>query len=282
MSTVPTPPAIRKLSQSEYLDIRSGEVCEFSQSDNRSDNTDSLRKTFRKVRDLINCNCTDFNRLHWVTLTYADNMTDSARLYTDFKKFVMRLKYYCTNELHRTPPEYIAVAEPQGRGAWHMHLLLIWDSKRPYIANNSVFAPLWGHGYTKIQSAPKDCDNLGAYLSAYLGDIPLSELPDTSGISQDNIKTVGKKKIVKGGRLHLYPVGMNIIRTSRGIARPTTTTVDHDDIEKEKASAGTLTYRAVYALESDDGSQIYVSNEYYNTNRRHSQARLAEDNTPTK
>lgn len=194
MSDKPTPPPIKKVSRSEYINLSTGELLPFSASADRSENKDSLRKTFKKVRDLINANCTAPERLHWITLTYAENMTDSKRLYTDFKNFMKRLKYYAKNTLGRSAPEYIAVAEPQSRGAWHMHLILIWDSKCPYIANNSVFAPMWSHGFTKIKSVPKNCDNLGAYLSAYLGDIPLSELPDKSGISPDNIKTVGKRK----------------------------------------------------------------------------------------
>ena len=36
-------------------------------------------------------------------------------------------------------------------------------------------APLWGHGFTKTK-AMQDCDNVGAYFSAYLGDMPLDEI----------------------------------------------------------------------------------------------------------
>ena len=73
---------------------------------------------------------------------------------------------------------------------------------------------------------------MGAYFSAYLGDMPLDEFNalDADEMS-DSVQIVSKpaedadgkkisKKIVKGGRLKLYPVGMNIIRYSRGVKRP--------------------------------------------------------------
>ena len=40
--------------------------------------------------------------------------------------------------------EYICMMEPQGRGAWHCHLLYIFDLvKAPYIANKTL-SDLWG------------------------------------------------------------------------------------------------------------------------------------------
>lgn len=51
--------------------------------------------------------------------------------------------------------------EPQGRGAWHCHLLYIFDLvKAPYIANKTL-SDLWGHGFVKI-SKLDNVDNVGA------------------------------------------------------------------------------------------------------------------------
>lgn len=269
MSRPPEPPPIKKVSQSEYIDLRSGELCEYKQSADRSENADSLRKTFRKVRDLINANCADPDRLHWVTLTYKDNMTDSKQLYSDFDAFRKRLGRYCKKR-GLTPPEYISIAEPQSRGAWHLHLILIWSDKRPYISNNNDFAPMWGHGYTKIQACP-DADNLGAYLSAYLGDIPLSEY--TGDTTKANIKTVGGKRYVKGGRLSLYPIGMNVVRHSKGVKKPTSEIVPTERIEKEKAGSGTLTYKSVFTVSDAENEEkkTYIAKSYYNSKRTKSQ-----------
>ena len=255
------------------MNTATGEICEYKQSANRSENTDSLRKTFRKIRDLVNANCTTPENIHWVTLTYADNMTDTKQLYSDFDKFLKRFKYWCKRR-ELTAPEYIAVIEPQARGAWHIHLILIWNDKRPYIANNSEFAPIWGHGFTKIQGCP-NADNLGAYLSAYLGDIPLSEFGgDTSTAT---IKNVGGKKFVKGGRLRLYPCGMNIVRHSRGIKKPVSEVVAPDDVQKEKVNSGKLTFSRSLLLSDDTAgsgkpSTLYIRHSYYNSKRPVSRA----------
>ena len=69
MSSKPEQPPIIKLSATEYLDTRTGEVKDFQLSETRADNTDSLRKTFKKVRDTVNANCTEPENLHWITLT---------------------------------------------------------------------------------------------------------------------------------------------------------------------------------------------------------------------
>ena len=256
LSSYPTAPNIQKISADQYINLTTGELCDFEKSETRADNTDSLRKTFKQLRDIVNCNTTDNHNIHWVTLTYADNMTDTKQLYEDFKNFWKRFKYYC-NKQNYTAPEYIAVIEPQQRGAWHIHCIIIWKKKRPYIDNNSVFAPMWGHGFTKIQGVPDECDNLGAYLSAYLSDMALTEDGDGKG-----------KKYVKGARLILYPVGVNIYRHSRGIKMPVASQIDTDDIEKEKASSGKLTFSCSYTVTGEDGKERFISKSYYNTKRK--------------
>jgi hypothetical protein len=116
---------------------------------------------------------------------------------------------------------------------------------------------MWRHGFTKIQGVPDDCDNLGAYLSAYLSDMSLSEDGDGHG-----------KKYVKGARLKLYPVGVNIFRHSRGVQLPTSEQLDTYDIEKEKASSGKLTFQSSYTITDDEGNTRYLSKSYYNTKRK--------------
>lgn len=256
MSSRPSAPSIQKISATQYINLLDGTIHDFQQSETRADNTDSLRKSFKQLRDLVNCNTTDSSCIHWVTLTYAENMTDTKRLYSDFEHFWKRFRRYCKKNA-LSVPEYISVIEPQQRGAWHIHCIVIWKQKRPYIDNNSVFAPMWGHGFTKIQGVPEDCDNLGAYLSAYLSDMAISEDGDGQG-----------KKYIKGARLKLYPVGVNIYRHSRGIRQPQSVQLCNDRIEKEKASSGKLTFTSSYIITDDDGNTRYISKSYYNTKRK--------------
>lgn len=279
MSVYPQQPAIRKISQNEYMTLLDGEIHEYKQSSNRSENKDSLRKTFRKIRDVINANCVKSDNLHWITLTYKRNETDVKQVYRDFDVFRKRLYRYA-DSIHRKRPEYISVLEPQSRGAWHIHLILIWHGKRPYISNNAVFQKLWGQGFTKIQGCPNS-DNLGAYLSAYLGDIPVDEY--TGDLSKAEIKEITtkqhkKKAFVKGGRLRLYPCGTNIFRHSRNIAKSVVSVLtDKKEIRRQKFNSGKQTYYIAFALTDDTSKEdttIFVSKTFYNSKRKKSKKEL--------
>lgn len=217
-------PHIKKIDKDTYKVLRTGEIRTFNHDSTR---IKSMVQTFSKIRNLINANITSetVQNALWVTLTYAENMTDTDRLYTDFKKFVLRLKYYCKqNQIASF--EYITIVEPQARGAWHHHLLLIWDSPAPFIDNNDMSA-IWGYGFTKTKALKNNITNIGAYLTAYLTDIDLSSddiqdiLADVTLTPQNSrLKTLNGKKFLKGGRLHLYPKNMRIFRHSRGVKPP--------------------------------------------------------------
>ena len=69
--------------------------------------------------------------------------------------------------------EYIVACEPQSRGAWHMHLIIIFDRLAPFIPNATI-ETLWEQGFTKTTRL-ENIDNIGAYLTAYLGDMEYNE-----------------------------------------------------------------------------------------------------------
>ena len=76
-----------------------------------------------------------------------------------------------------------------------------------------------------------------------------------------------KKAIQKGARLHLYPVGMQIVRHSRGIKEPEPEWMEEK--EAEEATAGmSETYRKIVHIQSDDGLDMYVETVYYNRIRK--------------
>lgn len=231
---------ILKLNKNEYLIIDTGEVKEYVKNENRGQNIAGLKKTFKKIRDLINNNFIGAeNELH-IVLTYAENMQDPKKLYKDFDKFMKRFKYRYRHDI-----DYISVVEPQGRGAWHFHLLLRFNNlEKIYIPNNDI-ADLWGNGFAKTKSL-KGIDNIGAYLSAYLGDVEMTDEVVagilTRGlhgkIEVKEIEVDGlKKKFIKGGRLHYYPPGMNIYRKSKGIKFPTEQYMKFSEVKKIVGSA---------------------------------------------
>lgn len=217
---------IEKLNNDCYVDKRTGEIKNFQHKESRISNKASVSQSLARLRDLINCNLTK-NSL-WVTLTYAENMTDTVRLYEDYRRFWQRFCYYLKKQGY-PKAEYIIAAEPQARGAWHLHCLFITHDlkKFPFISNYDI-ARIWKQGFTKTQSL-KGIDNVGLYLTAYLGDMELTEALSagiTKGRDIREIETTDdqgkkqKKAVIKGARLSLYPAGFNIYRCSRGVKRP--------------------------------------------------------------
>lgn len=258
---------IKRLDKDNYIDLQTGEVKQFNHGQNRKDNERALLDTFKRLRSIINANTEYPERCRWITLTYAENMTDEKRLYKDFEKFNKRFQYWNTGE-GREKAEYIAVVEPQARGAWHFHLLYIWDKAAPFVENQKL-AELWGHGFVKITALDTNCDNIGAYLTAYLADIPIEEADGIGG----EIKEVNGKRYVKGGRLSMYPVGMNLYRTSRGIKRAA---VEYSSPKKlGMEDLGKLTYRRTIKLTFEDletpekeAPSTYIDTRYYNKKRK--------------
>lgn len=292
MANSPKPFPVKRISNDYYVVLsgdNAGEVLKYEHSEYKSDSIVSVRRTLAHLRAIINANCDDEKRLRWVTLTYAENMTDTNRLYNDFRKFFKRFKYWL-NKNGLSCPEYISVVEPQGRGAWHIHIILIFPDKAPYIENNSVLAPIWGHGFTKIQ-AVHGVDNIGAYFSAYLADMPLDEFKRDNNSHIEYIKfielpdeTTGEsitKAFVKGARLRLYPSNMNIYRCSRGIKKPVVSKLTLKQYKDKKFHAGKLTFSHACSIvavsdsvSSSSGSNISdeqilntISHEYYNKKR---------------
>ena len=270
---VGSPPAItiKKLSADLYADKRTGEVKEFQHHDSRAGDKASVSQSLRKLRDLINANLENPETALWVTLTYRENMTDPARLYEDYRRFWLRFKYYLNKQNH-PPAEYIIAAEPQGRGAWHLHCLFLFPEKPPFIPNSDM-ARIWGHGFTKTKSL-KGVDNPGLYLTAYLGDMELTEAVNAGhfkagrlGESKDKSKAV-----IKGARLHLYPSGFNLYRCSRGVKRPEVWQTTEQAAQKIIGTAP-LTYEKTIALTDSEGQTINVINyRQYNRARAEKQA----------
>lgn len=249
---------IRRLNANEYVEVGTGEVKAFKHILNRSEALNEVRQTLGRLRDIINTNVVDVDKCKWVTLTYADNMTDTTRLYADFKSFIRRAR----KSLGKF--EYIVAMEPQGRGAWHAHMIMLFDDKAPFIKNDEM-AELWQQGFTttkKIESV----DNVGAYLTTYLTDIDYEEYRSQALFNKQNNQEIQEKNVdgeekrfVKGARLHLYPPKFNIYRKSRGIRMPEVKYVHEKDAQK-KVSAATLTFERTYEIKSEDSDFCNILN----------------------
>ena len=235
----------KKISKDEVLNMKTGEIIKCEKSETRKDNIVSLKRTITRLRDLINCNFLGADNELFITLTYAENMTDYKRLYKDFDVFYKKLKY----RFKDTEFCYISTIEPQKRGAWHVHLLLKALNKDYLFIDNSLIAELWGHGFTKTKRID-EVDNVGAYLCSYLTDL-----------LEDDGK--GKKK---GARLHMYPTGINIYRCSRNCKRPE----EAKTVYKELADLNSFkTYEVSYEVHDKEKNRVcnIVKKEFYNLRR---------------
>ena len=280
---------IKVLDKDNYIYLPTGEVKEFDHKENRADDGYvSLRRTFRNLRALLNTNCSIPENCRFVTLTYAENMTDPKKLDFDVKNFMKRIRQkYLDYQI-----EYISIAEPQGRGAWHCHIVLIFDRQAPFIPNNDIWA-MWspkgfkssliegnkGYDFTSIKRLD-NVDNVGAYLTAYLGDLPLDDADNLGMIDTTKfaLKTITDgdgtpKRILKGARLQLYPPKFNLYRCSKGIKKPSEEYLELEQAEK-KVSTAILTFDRSYILSSvaccpapDDCVNI-IRQRYYNTRRK--------------
>ena len=225
-----------KINKDMYFDDRTGEVFEYEHGSGRSDCLYTLFKAFKQGRDIINSNCTDASRIRFLTLTYRENMMDTKKLYCDFDNFNRRLR----SKIGRY--EYITAVEPQGRGAWHLHVILIFESV-PFLPVEFLQAA-WGHGFIKIERVD-GVDNVGAYLTAYLTDID------------------GKKY----ARLGMYPSGFHPFRWSRGICKPVVETVSYEQVLKDYKDVAPTYKKSLFLSDKDSDISNQLSYIYYNTNR---------------
>lgn len=254
----------------QFVICATGEIKDVEHHITRKDNKKGLYKTFANARAVINANVTDVSKVRWCTLTYKENMTDPKRLYEDFRKFNMRFQTYCNSKGY-SKPEYIVMMEPQGRGAWHAHLLYIWqDQKAPYISNQE-FREMWGHGFVRIKKLD-NVDNVGAYLTAYLGDMEIDEMDVSKAVGkqckvvevEDEDGKKVKKAIVKGARLDLYPANFNMLRCSRGVKRPVAEMMSQEEASK-KVSAATKTFESAIKLtDHENDFETVIIREQYN------------------
>lgn len=257
----------------QFVVCSTGEVKDCVHHETRKDNVKGLYKTFRKARAIINTNVTEPNNCRWVTLTYHENVRDTKKLYRDFQTFNQRFQYYC-NKKNFGKPEYIVMMEPQKRGAWHAHLIYIWQHKAPFIPCDDL-RKIWRNGTIVSIKKLNDIDNVGAYLTAYLGDLEVDEDKIEQYKNHPNFKEVDtedengkkiKKSIIKGARLPLYPKDFKMLRYSRGCKQPNEILCSHEYAQKKVLGATKTFESAVKLSDSHDGANFenIIIKEYYN------------------
>lgn len=260
---------IKRLDKTHYLVVATGEVLEFSHSVKRSDNTKSLRKTFKRLRERINANFSGEANELFVTLTYDQKLgkrpylTDKDYLRKTYQAFVRKIV-----SAYGDSVVFIKVTEPHGDGHAHMHVLIKFpDQLRAYVSNDQM-REFWGLGNVIVRRLTGNT-NVGAYLTAYLTDVELNDesLAElvASGRLGQSLELVEKsgKKFIKGGRLHYYPVDFHLFTCSRNAKFPVVVRTTKNSIKKE-LSAATLSFSKIYDYVSADFSnQVRVESYHF-------------------
>lgn len=231
---------IKKISDSEYLVLSTGEIKKVEKSEFRSQNVGGLYRTFKKLRYLINNNFSGSSNELFITLTYAPDkfgwrpsVSDTKYLSKCFKAFQRRLIRQFGSV------DFIRVLEPHQDGHAHYHVLIKFlDHKSIYIKND-LLNSIWSHGFVTVHSL-KNVDNIGAYVSAYLTDIELTEKTAWDLINGGDKKVVIEKdgkKYIKGGRVRYYPTGTQIYNKSKGVVEPERLKMKYANAKKITGSA---------------------------------------------
>ena len=110
----------------------------------------------RTVRRLVNSNIAINSK--FLTLTFADHVTDLKKANYEFKKFKQRFEYYLGVRI-----KYLCVPEFTKKGRIHYHVVLF---NLPFVKNKTLQS-IWSNGFIKINKID-NCDNVGAYVSKYM------------------------------------------------------------------------------------------------------------------
>lgn len=227
---------IKVLNGKEYLVKSTGEVCEFDKTGtNRTNSYKSLYRTFKHLRYLINNNFLAESNELFVTLTYGGD--NRPRIFDGGKRFYMDFQIYIKSLRRKYGRvEFVNVVEPHEDGHLHAHVLLKFiDYHDIFIKNDDMQNIYWKHGFTKTSNLV-GVTNIGAYLSAYLCDVEVSDenVHDCLVLGEKiEVKEVKGKRYIKGGRLKYYPKKFRIYRRSKGILYPEVISGVSRDIKKK-------------------------------------------------
>ena len=136
-----------------------GRSAEANEEDKARHRKNTLAKARKTVRRLINANVNAWGqKSKFLTLTFAEHVTDIKQANYEFKKFRQRLEYDIGIKL-----KYVAVIEFQKSGRIHYHVIFF---NLPYIDSNYL-SGIWANGFIKI-NAIEHVDNVGAYITKYM------------------------------------------------------------------------------------------------------------------
>lgn len=241
----PNAPLITPLTGTDgsrwYLD-KDGYLMRMHVSGTKGDNLDSVRRSFARLRDLINCNALQPENVLFVTMTYDPSRLRSPltlrKVSDDMRNSFKRLRH------DGYQFEYLYTVEQQGNGNWHCHTLFFFPYPAPYFEQDYLDW-VWQAGFIRVSKRFDDASirNVGAYVCADM----------TYGSGSEHGR-------VKDERLLSYPSGMHLYRCSRGVRRPVESCIGYDEYLQDVQDFGGVPFfeqEKVLYLDSDKRTTRY-------------------------
>lgn len=264
---------VKRVDKDHYINLKTHEVKEYKKREVkfRTDNYASLRRTFSTAKQMINANFRDKNHTTWATLTYNSKVKDDKQIQKDFSNFIktIRRKYPDNNV------KYFSALEFSANEGMHIHVLLYWDNPIGDSIND-VISKAWklGNAYVKELNKDNDIKNIGAYLTAYLIDMPVEEylsafqfesIPSGMIKNMYTSKRDGElKQYIKHARLKLYRAGFKIFRHSLGMKQATKEYDSYGAVKKKIALQNkTCVHTAAIRVTNHRNLDILVQYETY-------------------
>lgn len=222
------------------INSRTHETINVDHATSRSDLLSSLKRSLKKLSQLIACNFKGGKDEKFITLTYSvpyqldprGAKKDWQRLYQNFRNNFPNAKY-------------IAIFEPQGTlypkdqkmvPNWHIHILVkgIEEDLSPKLKK------WWrSRGLFKIKPISEiKTNNLGIYFTSYSKNLnsafinnaarKVIQEKDTSILVDDD------KDVAKGARLLFYPPHFRIYVASQNLKQPQVSYVRFDELDTSK------------------------------------------------
>jgi hypothetical protein len=244
-------PSTRPHGKGQHINTRTSEITQDKpRTTTRGENMQSFRASQNELRNLIKANTVEHDKILLLTLTYENAVPDTAKLKTDFEKFIDKLRTRYTAEFGQIL--YVNIYEPDPtRNGLHIHAILFFHySKKSVFMPSHEIEKLWGRGYIKL-TRPFGNEEIYGYLTPAPARIVTAE---------------NRHMHEKALRLMAMPSNQPMYRASRNLKRPIIYTDNYENVKKYLVENG-YTFRGeqIYpsGMKTLKGNIIYNAKEHY-------------------
>lgn len=253
----------------KLVNSKNHEVINVKHANNRSESLTSIKRSLKKLNQLISCNFTGAEDELFLTLTYqAPFQLDPYAAKKDWKRLYQNFRNNYPGS------KYIAIFEPQGRlypnedqkmvPNWHIHVLIKGITEDISAKLTKWWQP---RGSFKIQHISEfKTNNLGAYFTRYVKNLSLTFVDDVARKVLDendvSILQSDNKSVAKGARLLFYPPRFRIYVASQGLKEPVISYIPFDQLDVSEFGEKTLT--STVKVKDTKTSKILNTYKYVN------------------